>query len=164
MAVRLLIALTGFALAACGSETEAPPAEVSVPAPPPAVVAPPVSAVALTDASLMSVCTAGLSVIHAQAVSALRPEGVAAGVATLSWPAPVDGGRRYADCRVQNDVIQWRTSGGDASQAGVWSTTEADPVVRFTLQGGEIVLTQTLPGGATNQTRMAIPLQQEAAS
>jgi len=166
MRALVVIAMGGLVLGACGSEPETPAPEAPAPAATSAVTTPaaPVSAVALTDASLASVCRAGLSFIHGQTVDAIQPEGVANGIATASWPAPVDGGRRYAECRVQNDILQWRPARLPAGQTAIWSDTPADQVVRFAFRDGQIVLNQTNPDGATSQAMLPAPVQQEAAS
>ncbi len=165
MRAAVIIALSGLVLAACGSETDSTAPEAPVPAATPAPkAAGPVSMVALTDQSLASVCRAGLSVLHDQRVDAMRSEGVTNAVLTASWPAPVDGGRRFADCRVQGDVIQWRPARLPEGQASDWLTGPTDPVVRFNLDGQQIVVTQTFPDGTTSQAMLPVPVQQEAAS
>ena len=162
----VVIAMGGLVLGACGSERESTAPEAPAAAMTPVVTPPsaPVSAVALTDASLASVGRAGLSFIHGQTVDAIRPEATAGGIMTASWPAPVDGGRRFADCRVENDTIQWRPARLPEGQTAVWSDTPTDPVVRFTFQGDQIVLNQTFPDGTTSQAMLPVPVQQEAAS
>ncbi len=156
----VVIAMGGLVLGACGSEPESAAPEAPAPAATPAATVPsaPVSAVALTDASLASVCRAGLSFIHGQTVDAIQSEGVASGVMTASWPAPVDGGRRFADCRVEGDAIQWRPARLPESQTATWSNTPTDPVVRFTFKGDQIVLNQTEPDGTTSQAILAVPM------
>ena len=162
----VVIAIGGLVLGACGSEPETPAPEAPAPAATPAATTPaaPASAVALTDASLAAVCRAGLSFIHGQRVDAIQSEGVANGIATASWPAPVDGGRRFAECRVEGDAIQWRPARLPEGQTATWSNTPTDPVVRFTFQDGQIVLNQTFPDGTTSQAMLPVPVQQEAAS
>lgn len=160
MTVGWMIAV-GLSLGACGSEPESAAPEAPAPATTPAVAAAPVSAVALTDASLASVCRAGLSFIHGQQVGAIQPEGVARGVMTASWPAPVDGGRRYADCRIENDTIQWRPARLPEGQTATWSNTPTDPVVRFTFDGGQIVLNQTNPDGTTQTAAKVLPISED---
>ena len=160
----VVIAMSGLVLGACGSEPEAAAPEAPAPAMTPAVPVAPVSAVALTEASLISVCRAGLSFMHDQPVGEIRSEGVSGGVVAASWRAPVDGGRRFADCRVENDMIQWRPARLPDGQTGAWSNTPTDPVVRFTFEGDQIVLNQTNPDGSTSQAMLPVPVQQEAAS
>ncbi len=82
-----------LALAACG-EREAAPAGEGAPVAAPAPVEANEPTVELTEAGLRAVCRAVLSVVHEQQVANLRADGVADGVVSLSWPAPVDGGRR----------------------------------------------------------------------
>lgn len=159
-----VIAMGGLVLGACGSEPEAAAPEAPAPATTPAAPAAPVSPVALTEASLISVCRAGMSFIHDQPVGAILSEGVSDRVMTASWPAPVDGGRRFAECRVKNDTIQWRPARLPDGQTGAWSDTPTDPVVRFTFEGDQIVLNQTNPDGVTSQAMLPVPVQQEAAS
>lgn len=154
----VVIAMGGLVLGACGSEPETPAVEAPAPAATPAVESAPVSAVALTDASLASVCRAGLSFIHGQQVDVVQSEGVAGGVMTASWPAPVDGSRRYANCRVEGDTIQWRPARLPEGQTAAWSNTPTDPVVRFTFQGDQIVLKQTEPDGTTSQAMLPVPI------
>lgn len=154
----VVIAMGGLVLGACGSEPEsaAPnaPAPATTPAPKSDEIVPIIS---LTDASLASVCRAGLSFIHGQQVDAIQSEGVNGGVMTASWPAPVDGGRRFADCRVEGDAIQWRPGHLPEGQTATWSNTPTDPVVRFTFQGDQIVLNQTFPDGTTSQATLPVP-------
>ncbi|MBB5745903.1 hypothetical protein [Brevundimonas variabilis] len=164
MRVVAVIAIGGLVLGACGSEPDSAAPEAPVPAMTPAAPTPPVSAVALTEASLISVCRAGLSFMHDQPVGEIRSDGVADGIMTASWRAPVDGGRRFADCRVENDTIQWRPARLPDGQTATWSNTPTDPVVRFSFEGDQIVLNQTNPDGTASQAMLPVPVQQEAAS
>ena len=161
-----VIAMGGLVLGACGSEPESSAPEAPVPATTTAVAKSDevVPIISLTDASLVSVCRAGLAFIHDQQVASIQSEGAANGVAAVFWPAPVDGGRRYADCRVLGNAIQWRPARLPDGQTGAWSDTPTDPVVRFTFEGDQIVLNQTNPDGATSQAMLPVPVQQEAAS
>ncbi|PZO04047.1 MAG: hypothetical protein DCF28_06425 [Alphaproteobacteria bacterium] len=160
----VVIAMGGLVLGACGSEPQSAAPEAPAPAAVPMMPSAPVSAVALTEASLISVCRAGMSFIHDQPVGVILSEDVSDGVMTASWPAPVDGGRRFADCRVENDTVQWRPARLPDGQTAAWSNTPTDPVVRFTFEGDQIVLNQTNPDGARSQAMLPVPVQQEAAS
>ena len=160
-----VIAMGGVMLGACGSEPDAGVPEAPIPVPVAAAASDEVvPIISLTNASLVSVCRAGLSFMHDQPVGEIRSDGVSDGIMTASWRAPVDGGRRFADCRVENDTIQWRPARLPDGQTATWSNTPTDPVVRFSFEGDQIVLNQTNPDGTASQAMLPVPVQQEAAS
>ncbi|MFN3668522.1 MAG: hypothetical protein ACK4VY_04395 [Brevundimonas sp.] len=145
-----VIALTGLTLAACGERAEpaAPTPAEQVSAAPPTSDAEPDARVVLTADQLRQVCRSGLAAIHGQAEADIQIDGVEGRVVNASWRAPVDGGRRRAQCRVDGDLITWRP--GDAPSAGEsrWMNQAGDPVTRFVLDGETVTITTTLPDGS----------------
>lgn len=159
-----VIAATALALGACGdgADKAAPtPAEtVSAEAPTSDAV---VSAPAvLNDAQLRRVCQAGLAAVHGQDADAIEVEGVANGVVTANWRAPVDGGRMRAECRVEKDLISWKPLDLPDPAQVRWMNQAGDPVVRFTLDADKISITQTLPDGTSEQSQATVSVAQEA--
>ncbi len=169
-----VIAVGCLMLGACGSEpqTAAPDAVVQAE---PAVVAAPAArpvTVALTSADLRRVCVAGMAAVHGQAVDAaghegqtadaIRLDGVQEGVVAVSWPAPVDGGRRFAECRVEEGRILWRPTGLPTGQTATWMTGADDPVIRYALNGDQIAITQTFPDNTTSTSVLSVPTEEEA--
>jgi len=169
MRAAAVIVVTTLALAACGAEPEKA-------APTPEVVAGPVvpvgdagsaPTVVLNESSRRQVCVAGMAAIHGQTidaagfegetVGAVRIDGTEGNIVTLSWPAPVDGGRRFADCRIEGDVIEWRPTRPGSGEAAAWMNGPADPVTRFTFEGDGILVTQTFDDGTKTQTMLSAP-------
>jgi len=152
---RLLPAL-GLAafLAACGQAAPAP--EPEAPAAAGSAVAEAVTAGVMTPADLPRVCRAGLATIHGQRVADIQIEGVDGEIVKTSWRAPVDGGRLFADCRVQGDVVTWRPTGLPDPAQERWMDTAGDPVVRFVLRGEEIEVNQTFPDGTREQAMLRV--------
>ena len=163
MRATAVIALAALTLTACGerSETAAPtaakaPDEVKAPA------AAPTTPVALTAADLRRVCRAGLAGIHGQAVGDITIDGLEGDVVHASWRAPVDGGRRRAQCRVEGDLITWKAVDRPTPEENRWMNQSGDPVVRFVLDGDAITINTTLPDGATATEQYSVPAEQEA--
>lgn len=169
MRVAAVIVVTTLALAACGPESEkaAPTPEVVAGAVVPAVDAGSAATVVLNEASRRQVCVAGMAAIHGQTidaagfegetVGAVRIDGTDGNIISLSWPAPVDGGRRFADCRIEGDVIQWRPTRPGSGESAAWMNGPADPVTRFAFEGDEILVTQTFDDGTKTQTMLSAP-------
>ena len=152
----LVVAVSALALSACGQGAPAPAADETVAAEAPGSDAAVAAPEALTAADLPRVCRAGLAAIHGQRVADIRIEGVEGEIVKTSWRAPVDGGRLFADCRVQGDVVTWRpTSLPDPAQER-WMDTAEDPVVRFVLRGEEIEVNQTFPDGTREQAMLRV--------
>ncbi|MFN3931592.1 MAG: hypothetical protein ACK4JY_07575 [Brevundimonas sp.] len=164
MRLTAVLMLAPFALAACGERTEtaAPtPAEVVSAAPVQSDAAATAPAV-LNAADLRRVCRAGLAGIHGQALGDITIDGLDGQVVNASWRAPVDGGRRRAQCRVEGDLITWRPSdAADPAQAR-WMNQSGDPVTRFVLDGEAITINTTLPDGTTATETYAVATEQEA--
>ena len=148
MRAAAVIAVSALTLAACGAEPEkaAPPVEAAAPAAP-AVAAPPATPVALTDADLRRVCQAGLAEIHGQGVADIQIDGLTGRVVNASWRAPVDGGRRRAQCRVDGDLVIWKPVDATDPAQDRWMNQSGDPVTRFVLDGERVSINQTLPDG-----------------
>ncbi|QYC11281.1 hypothetical protein [Brevundimonas nasdae] len=154
------IVIGALALAACGERAAAPkPAETApVEVKAPEAVAPTV----LTEADLRGVCRAGLAAVHGQQPLAIDVDGVEGGVVHASWRAPVDGGRMRADCRVQNDLVEWKPLDLPDETLVRWMNQPGDPVIRYVIKGAAITITQTLPDGTTEQADLAVPAEEEA--
>lgn len=138
---------TVFALAACGERAEpaAPtPADV-VSAASPVSDAEVSSPVVLTAGQLRRVCQAGLAEIHGQGVADIQIDGLEGRVVNASWRAPVDGGRRRAQCRVEGDLITWKPMDASSPDQDRWMNQAGDPVTRFVLDGETVTINQTLP-------------------
>ncbi|SFS73018.1 hypothetical protein [Brevundimonas viscosa] len=164
MRLTALPMLAVLALAACGERTDAPApsaaetvsatasasdAEASVP-------------VVLTAADLRRVCRAGLAAIHGQTIEAMQVDGVEGEVVNLSWAAPVDGGRRRGQCRVEGDLVTWKPVDAPTPEENRWMNQSGDPVTRFVLDGEAITINTTLPDGTTATEQYAVAAEQEA--
>lgn len=138
-------------LAACGERTDAPastPAE-KVSAVNPASDGEASVPVVLTAPDLRRVCQAGLAAIHGQDVSAMEVDGIEGQVVNLSWRAPVDGGRKRGQCRVDGDLVTWKPVDAPTPESNRWMNQSGDPVTRFVLDGDAITINTTLPDGTT---------------
>lgn len=153
-----------LSLAACGERTDAPaatPAE-KVSAVNPASDAEASVPVVLTAADLRRVCQAGLAAIHGQDLSAIQIDGLEGPVVNASWRAPVDGGRRRAQCRVDGDMVTWKPVDASNPEQNRWMNQSGDPAVRFVLDGDAITINTTLPDGTTATETYAVANEQEA--
>lgn len=141
-----VIAVTALTLAACGDRAEkaAPTPEAAAPMAP-AVAAPPATSVALTDADLRRVCRAGLAAIHGQDENSITIDALNGPIVNVSWRAPVDGGRRRAQCRVDGDLVVWKPADRTSPIDDRWMNQAGDPVTRFVLDGERVTINQTLP-------------------
>ena len=146
MRAAAVIAVSALTLAACGAEAgkAAPTPEAAAPMAP-AVTAPPATPVALTDADLRRVCRAGLAAIHGQNENSITIDALNGPIVTVSWRAPVDGGRRQAQCRVDGDLVVWKPVDRTRPADDRWMNEAGDPVTRFVLNGEQVTITQTLP-------------------
>ena len=159
-----VLMLAPFALAACGEragEAAPSPAE-AVSAAPPASDAAPDAPRVLDAAELRRVCRAGLAGIHGQQLADISIDGVEGEVVNASWRAPVDGGRRRAQCRVEGDLITWRPADAAEPEQARWMNQSGDPVTRFVLDGETITINTTLPDGTTATEEYAVAAEQEA--
>lgn len=158
MMVRSILLAASSGLAACGAEAEkAAPVPVEAAATAAAVTAPPATTAALSDADLRRVCGAGLAAIHGQDENAITIDGLEGRIVNASWPAPVDGGRRRARCRVDGDLVTWKPVGASTPAEDRWMNQPGDPVTRFVLDGGRVTINQTLPDGAVDQSAVVVP-------
>ena len=149
--MRALAVMLGMtvAIAACGERADAPaptPAE-KVSAVNPASDAEASAPVVLTADQLRRVCQAGLAEIHGQGVADIQIDGLNGQVVNASWRAPVDGGRRRAQCRVDGDLITWKPVEPTGPGQDRWMNQAGDPVTRFVLDGDTVTINQTLPDG-----------------
>ena len=159
-----VLMLAPFVLAACGERAEeaAPtPAEVVSAAPAESDAAPAAPRV-LDAAELRRVCRAGLAGIHGQRLEDITIDGVEGEVVNASWRAPVDGGRRRAQCRVEGDLITWKPADAGTPEQARWMNQSGDPVTRFVLDGETITINTTLPDGTTATEEYAVAAEQEA--
>lgn len=149
-------------LAACGERTDAPastPTE-KVSAVNPASDGEASVPVVLTAPDLRRVCRAGLAAIHGQDVSAIQVEGIEGQVVNLSWRAPVDGGRRRGQCRVDDDLITWKPVDAPTAESNRWMNQSGDPMTRFVLDGDVITINTTLPDGTTASQAVELAAEQ----
>jgi hypothetical protein len=159
------LALTVFVLAGCGERADeaAPtPAEVVSAAPPKSTDAAPATPTVLEAADLRRVCRAGLANIHGQNVGDIAIDGLEGEIVNASWRAPVDGGRRRAQCRVEGDLITWKPVDAATPEQNRWMNQSGDPVTRFVLDGGSITINTTLPDGTTAAETYSVAAEQEA--
>lgn len=146
MRAAAVIVVTALALAACGAEADkAAPTPVEAAAPAAPAVAAPAAPVALTDADLRRVCRAGLAAIHGQDENSITIDALNGPIVTVSWRAPVDGGRRRAQCRVDGDLVIWRPADRTHPVDERWMDQAGDPVTRFVLDGETVTINQTPP-------------------
>jgi hypothetical protein len=159
-----VIALTALTLAACGERAEpaAPTPTEVVSAVNPASDAEASVPVVLNAADLRGVCKAGLAAIHGQELSAIVTDGLEGQVVNASWRAPVDGGRRRAQCRIDGDIITWKPVDATNPEQDRWMNQSGDPVTRFVLDGGAITINTTLPDGSTTTEEYSVAAEQEA--
>ena len=116
------------------AENPASDAEASVP-------------VELTADQLRRVCQTGLAAIHGQGVADIQIDGLEGRIVNASWRAPVDGGRRRAQCRVDGDLVTWKSVDATGPDENRWMNQAGDPVTRFVLDGETVTINQTLPDG-----------------
>lgn len=159
-----VIAMGVLTLAACGQRTETSAPTASASTPERAVVTTtPVAArmaVAPVASDLDRVCRAGLAAIHEQAVDALAVDSLDGGVASLSWPAPVDGGRMRAQCRLEGDRIVWKPLDRPVSEQNRWMIAASDPVVRATVDGDRISISTESAELPVATTSFTLPSEQ----
>lgn len=148
MRAAAVIVVTALILAACGerSEPAAPTTEKSDAPVAPASVADADAPSVLTAAQLRRVCQTGLAEIHGQGVTDIQIDGLDGKVFNASWRAPVDGGRRRAQCRVDGDLVIWKLVDTTNPEENRWMDRAGDPVTRFVLDGETVTINQTLPG------------------
>jgi hypothetical protein len=154
-----LLSLTACSPAA--EKAEPTPAE-KVSAAAPASDAEAAAPVVLAADQLRRVCRAGLAAIHGQTADAIQIDGLEGEVVNASWRAPVDGGRRRAQCRVEGDLVTWKQVDAPNPEQNRWMNQAGDPVTRFAVDGGEITITTTLPDGTTAAEDYAVAAEQEA--
>ena len=160
-----VLMLASLSLAACGERAEeaAPtPAEAVSATPPEATDAAPAAPTVLDAADLRRVCRAGLAGIHGQAVGDITIDGLEGDVVNASWRAPIDGGRRRAQCRVEGDLITWKPVDAPTPDQNRWMNQSGDPVTRFVLDGDAITINTTLPDGTTATETYSAAAEQEA--
>ncbi len=147
-AVMIVAALT---LAACGQRAEpaAPTPAETVSAVSPASDAEVIAPAVLTADQLRRVCQVGLAEIHGQGVADIQIDGLEGRVVNASWRAPVDGGRRRAQCRVEGDQVTWKPVDVTDPAHDRWMNQTGDPVTRFVLDGETVTINQTAPDGRT---------------
>ncbi len=152
-----------LSLAACGERTDAPatPAE-KVSATNPASDAEASVPAVLTAGDLRRVCRGGLAAIHGQDLAAIEIDGLEGQVVNASWRAPVDGGRRRAQCRIDGDLVTWKPADAPTPEQNRWMNQSGDPVTRFVLDGDAITINTTLPDGTTATEEYAVAAEQEA--
>ena len=162
MRCALILTLSAVALSACGkpAETAATPVETVAET---ATVSDAVaqSPAVLTAVDMRRVCRAGLAAIHGQQVEAIELTGLEGQVVNAQWRAPVDGGIMKAQCRAGDGLVVWKPLDLPDPTAVRWMDQAEDPVVRCTIRGDEIEITQTLPDGTTQQAMMPVRAEEE---
>ena len=158
---RSIILLSVLALAACGRNDKADEAPASPPPPAKDGTAP--APRELTELGLRRVCAAGLAAIHGQQPQAITVEGVRERIVTASWRAPVDGGARRAECRVDGDMVIWKPLDRPDETQNRWMNQAGDPLVRFVATERRITINTTLPDGTTATESYPVAQDQEAA-
>ena len=154
-----VIAMGTLSLAACGpaaEKAERTPAE-KVSAAGPASDAEAAAPAVLTAADLRRVCRAGLAAIHGQTADAIEIDGLEGETVNASWRAPVDGGRRRAQCRVDGDILTWKPVETTNPEQQRWMNRAGDPVSRFTIDGDTVSVSTTLPDGTVDRKDVTIP-------
>jgi hypothetical protein len=146
-----------LALAACERTSAPVTAAEKVSATNPASDAEASVPVVLTAADLRRVCRAGLANIHGQETTAIEIDGLEGQVVNASWRAPVDGGRRRAQCRVDGDLITWKPADAALPEQNRWMNQSGDPVTRFVLDGDAITINTTLPDGTASTEAYTVP-------
>jgi hypothetical protein len=116
----------------------------------------------LNAGGLQRVCRAGLAAIHGQELSAIQIDRLEGEVVNASWRAPVDGGRRRAQCRIERDLITWKLVNGPTPEQNRWMNQSGDPVTRFVLDGETITINTSLPDGTNATEEYAVAAEQEA--
>ena len=153
-------------LGACGSgEDAAEPSateQVQAAAATPKSDAEATAPVVLTANQLRDVCQGALAAVHGQRPEAIQVDGLEGEVVKASWPAPVDGGRNTAECRVEGDLITWKPVDAPTPDQNRWMNQSGDPVTRFVLDGDAITINTTLPDGTTATEEYAVAAEQEA--
>ncbi|WP_372707244.1 hypothetical protein [Brevundimonas sp.] len=164
MRATAVIVVTALTLGACGAEAEkvAPTPAEKVSAVNPAADAEAGVSAVLSAANLRRVCQAGLAAIHGQGVTDIQIDGLEGRVVNASWRAPVDGGRRRAQCRVDGDIVTWKPVGVTTPEQDRWMNQSGDPVARFALDGDAITINTTLPDGTTATETHSVAAEQEA--
>ena len=159
-----VLTLASLTLAACGerADTAAPTPVEEVSAAPVTSDAEAKAPIVLTANDLRRVCKAGLANIHGQALSAISIDGLEGEVVNASWAAPVDGGRRKAQCRVEGEVVTWKPVDAENPQQNRWMNQSSDPVTRFALDGRTVTINTTLPDGTTAAETYSAAAEQEA--
>lgn len=154
-----VIALTSVTLVACGERAApaAPTPAQEVSAVNPASDAEASVPVVLTADQLRRVCQAGLAAIHGQDVADIQIDGLEGQVVSASWRAPVDGGRRRAQCSVDGHLVNWKPMNATDPGQDRWMNQPGDPVMWFVLDGDRVTINQTLPDGAADQPAVVVP-------
>ena len=114
MRMVLASALAVVALAACGegADKAAPKAEAPVaPAAPAMTPAPTIS----TPADLQTACREAVRRLAGQEGDTVQFRATGSNTATMSWRAPVDGGRQTMTCTVGADGVELATDVGQMS-------------------------------------------------
>jgi len=164
MRAAAVIVLTALTLAACGERAEpaAPTPSETVSAVNPASDGEASVPVVLTAVDLRRVCRAGLAAIHGQTLEAISIDGLEGQIVNASWPAPVDGGRMKAQCRIDGDLVTWKAVDRPTPEQNRWMNQSGDPVVRFALDGEDITINTALPDGTTATETYSAAAEQEA--
>lgn len=155
--MRCALLIGALALAACSEEQPTPKAPVEVAA----AQAPRSDAVAtptieLTEAAVRRVCRAAIAHVQGQRPADVAIDGLQGRVVTLSWRAPVDGGRARAQCRTDKDIVAWKPLDRPVAEQNRWMTEPGDPVLRFRIDDQAVTIDTTLPDGATGSDRYEI--------
>ena len=97
--------------------------------------------------------------MRVHAVDALAVDSLEGGVASLSWPAPVDGGRMRAQCRLEGDRIVWKPLDRPVSEQNRWMIAPSDPIVRATVAGDRITISSMASEMRATTTSFTLPAE-----
>jgi len=98
--------------------------------------------------SVLQVCKAGIGLLMGRDPAAMEGR-ESAGMATFSYVRKDDGTKWSYRCRLDGDRIVW------ASDTGRWRTHPLDEVIRYMVDDGKLVVTETFSDGSSRSKTFA---------